>query len=131
VASEDTGLANEVHFLFSVVCLAGGESVMPGVDFSSVRSAITIAQVLDLIGFAVQARTGNQVRGACPLHDPSSPRSRSFSANLETNRFQCFKCGKAGGQLELWAAFRGITVYDAALELCDRLAIEVPWVGHW
>jgi DNA primase len=104
---------------------------MPGVDYASVRSAITIAQVLDLMGFAIQTRTGNQVRGACPLHIASSPQSRTFSANLKTNRFQCFKCKKSGGQLELWAEFRGITAYEAAIDLCERLAIEVPWVHRW
>jgi DNA primase len=51
--------------------------------------------------------------------------------NLRTNRFQCFKCGQAGGQLELWASFRGISVHEAAIELCDRLGIDVPWIRRW
>jgi DNA primase len=104
---------------------------MPGVDFSAVRSAISIAQVLELAGVAVQSRTGNQVRGRCPLHCSSSTQSRTFSVNLDSNRFRCFKCGKAGGQLELWAAYRSITVYDAAIELCERLGIDVPWIRQW
>jgi DNA primase len=103
---------------------------MPGVDFESVRSQIPIAQVLELVAFEVKSRTGDQVRGACPLHRSSEPRSRSFSANLKTNRFRCFKCGRSGGQLELWASHRGCTVYEAALDLCSRLGVAVPWIRH-
>jgi DNA primase len=104
---------------------------MPGVDFGAVRAAISMAQVLDLVGFVVHSRLGEQVRGPCPLHRSATANSRTFSANLVTHRFQCFKCKKAGGQLELWAAFRGITVYEAAIELCERLNIDVPWIHRW
>jgi DNA primase len=131
LGNDSRGALRGVRFLFSVACRIYGESSMPGVDFAAVRSAISIAQVLDLVGFVVQSRTCNQVRGACPLHRSSSTRSRSFSVNLDTNRFQCFKCRKTGGQLELWAAYREITVYEAAIELCERFCIEVPWVRRW
>ena len=104
---------------------------MPGVDFDIVRASIPIAQVLELVGFVALARTGNQLRGSCPLHRSTSTNSRTFSVNLDTNRYQCFKCKAAGGQLELWAAFQGITVYEAAIELCNRLGIDVPWIRSW
>jgi DNA primase len=104
---------------------------MPGVDFTAVRSAIPIARVLELAGFAATSGTGNQLRGKCPLHQSSSASSRTFSVNLDSNRFRCFKCGAAGGQLELWAALQGIAVFEAALELCSREGLEVPWVTRW
>lgn len=104
---------------------------MPGVDFEEVRASIPIAHVLELVGFVAESRTGNQLRGGCPLHRSNSASSKAFSVNLDTNRYQCFKCKAAGGQLELWAAFQGITVYEAAIDLCNRLGIEVPWVRRW
>ena len=104
---------------------------MPGVDFDSVRAAISIGQVLDVIGFVPLSRTGYQLRGACPLHQASQPASRTFSVNLATNRSRCFKCGAAGGQLELWAKVRNVTVYEAAVELCGKIGIDVPWVRNW
>ena len=104
---------------------------MPGVDFEVVRSAIPIAQVLELTGFIAAARSGSQLRGACPFHASGRSDSRTFSVNLDTNRFRCFKCKAAGGQLELWAKIQGITVYEAAVDLCGRLGIEVPWITRW
>jgi len=104
---------------------------MPGVEFEVVRASIPIAQVLELVEFVALSRTGNQLRGSCPLHRSNSNNSRTFSVNLDTNRYQCFKCKAAGGQLELWAAFQGITVYEAAIDLCNRLGIDVTWVRRW
>ena len=55
---------------------------MPGVDFRAVRAAVPIARVLELVGFEIRERSGDQVRGGCPVHGSSSPKSRTFSANL-------------------------------------------------
>jgi len=34
---------------------------MPGIDFATVRSKITLAQVLDLLGFVAQSGSASQV----------------------------------------------------------------------
>jgi DNA primase len=78
---------------------------MPGIDYAQIRLQIGIADVLDLIGFEAAETSGDQVRGPCPLHGSASPQSRSFSANLKKNTFQCFKCVAVGNQLDLLAAF--------------------------
>ena len=104
---------------------------MPGIDFATVRSKITLAEVLDLLGFVARERSGSQVRGACPVHGSNSSRSHSFSANLAKNQYRCFKCGSAGSQLELWAAVHKQSVYTAALDLCRKLEIDVPWLHCW
>lgn len=116
----------QVQFLFSVQ-----NDAMPGMDFAAVRAQVSMAQVLDLLGFVAHERSGNQVRGACPVHRSRSSRSRSFSVNLDDNVYRCFKCGSSGGTLELWAAVHGTSVYAAAIDLCDRLSVEVPWVRKW
>jgi DNA primase len=102
---------------------------MAGIDFRQVRAAITMEEVLGLLGFRPSSRSGPQVRGRCPLHATSpTNKHRSFSANLERQAFQCFKCGAGGNQLDLWALATHQTVYQAALDLCLKLNKAVPWL---
>jgi DNA primase len=87
-----------------------------------------MAQVLALIGFVPRETCGEQLRGPCPLHGSSSATSRSFSVNLRRNVYHCFKCGSSGNQLDLWAAFTKMDVHSAAVDLCQRLQMETPWI---
>jgi DNA primase len=104
---------------------------MPGVDFYRLRQQITMADVLQLLNYEARSRRGDQLRGGCPVHCSSSPRSRSFSVNLSLGRYQCFSCGSRGNALELWAAVREVSVYQAAIELCELLRLEIPWIYRW
>jgi transposase InsO family protein len=94
----------------------------PAIDFEAVKSRIGIAAVLRLLGIEV---TKSQHRGACPLHGSTSGTARCFSASQEKNVFHCFKCGQSGNALELWAKATQQTPYDAAVDLCQRLGIEL------
>jgi putative transposase len=98
----------------------------PAIDFAAVRNIVTIATVLQLLGFHASSSRGAQQRGPCPLHGSTSGTSRSFSANLDQNMFRCFKCGKSGNALDLWAQATRQTVYDAAIDLCQRLHLPLP-----
>jgi DNA primase len=105
---------------------------MPGIDFALLRRRLSLAQVLELIGFRATTRCGDQVRGPCPLHSAaasrsSSRRSRSFAAHLERHCWHCFRCGAGGNALDLYVAVTNLPVYAAALELCARLHLPVPW----
>ena len=93
------------------------------IDFEAVKSRIGIAAVLTLLGIEA---TKVQHRGACPLHGSTRGTSRCFSANGPKNVFNCFKCGQSGNALELWAKATQQTPYDAAIDLCGRLGIELP-----
>ena len=103
---------------------------MPSIDFAELRATIKLSAVLDLLAFVPCERSGDQLRGPCPLHGSSSPNSRSFSVNPTKNSFRCFRCGKAGNQLELWAGAKNLSIYDAAIDLCQRLGIDVPQRGR-
>src|SRR5947208_1214620 len=81
---------------------------MPGICFAEVRAMVSFADVLDLVGFIPGEVSGDQVRGPCPVHGPTSPRSRSFSAHLKRNVYECFTCGSSGNQLDLYAAVTGL-----------------------
>ena len=88
-----------------------------------------MAEVLQLLGFDILTRSGDQVRGQCPLHERSERgKHRSYSANLAGNTFQCFKCGASGNHLDLWAKATKKSIYEAALDLCARLNKEPPWL---
>lgn len=104
---------------------------MPGIDFRQLRADITMAEVLDLLGFVSRERNGDQVRGQCPLHEPSAAgKHRSFSAHLRRHLFQCFQCRAAGNQLDLWARATKQSTFAAALDLCTRLHKQPPWLGN-
>jgi len=98
----------------------------PAIDFAAVRAAVTMSAVLGLLGFKPRSTHGAQQRGPCPLHGSTSGTSRCFSANLDKNNFHCFKCGRSGNALDLWAQATRQAPYDAALDLCQRLSIPLP-----
>jgi transposase InsO family protein len=98
----------------------------PAIDFDAVRALITMAAVLQLLGFKANSTQGAQQRGPCPLHGSTTGTSRCFSANLDQHVFHCFKCGRCGNALDLWAAATAQSPYDAAIDLCARLHIPLP-----
>jgi DNA primase len=99
---------------------------MPGIDFTALRRQIRLGQVLELLDFVPVARRGAQVRGPCPVHRSHTPRSRVFAAHLERHCWHCFCCGAGGNALDLWVAVTKLPVYEAALDLCRRLHLDVP-----
>lgn len=101
---------------------------MPGVDFNVLRNEIAMEQILELAGFEPTSRSGNQLRGPCPVHGSTTASSRSFSVNLDQGRYYCHKCRSHGNGLELWAAIQQLTLYEAAIDLCWALGRDVPWL---
>ena len=104
---------------------------MPGVDFQQLREQIAIEEVLRLLGCEAVSRNSDQWRGPCPVHRSASADSRVFSVNLKTNRYYCHKCRSHGNQLELWAETQQLSLYDAAIDLCQKLGKEVPRSHRW
>ena len=98
----------------------------PAIDFNALHALITMSAVLQLLGFQPRTTRGAQQRGPCPLHGSASGTSRCFSANLDQHIFHCFKCGKSGSALDLYAHATRQSIYDAALDLCQRLQLPVP-----
>jgi transposase InsO family protein len=98
----------------------------PAIDFAAVRAAVTIAQVLLLLGFTARSDHAGQQRGACPLHGSTAGTARCFSVNTHAHTFHCFKCNRSGNALDLWAAANRLSIYDAAIDLCQRLRIPLP-----
>jgi hypothetical protein len=101
---------------------------MPGIRFAEVRARVTMAEVLGLVGFVPCETSGDQVRGPCPVHHSASLSGRSFSANLRLHICRCFKRGSSGNHLDLYAAATGRGLFEAGIELCERLDREIPWM---
>jgi DNA primase len=99
---------------------------MPLIDYRRARAEVRLAVVLDLLGWRAREGHGEQVRGPCPVHRSTSPRSRSFSAHLGRGLWQCFACGASGNALDLWARVTGQALYPAVLGLYRQLGREVP-----
>lgn len=102
------------------------DSARPAIDFAAVRAAITIAQVLTLLGFVPRSDHAGQQRGACPLHGSTQGTARCFSVNTNAHTFHCFKCNRSGNALDLWVIANRSSIYDAAIDLCQRLNIPLP-----
>jgi DNA primase len=100
---------------------------MPGIDFSRLRGQLSLTLVFELINFTATTRTGPEWRGPCPVHGSRSPSSRSFAANVHKNCWRCFVCGAGGNALDLYAGVTRLPIFDAALEVCVRLQLPVPW----
>ena len=107
---------------------------MRRLDYAAIRERISIRQVLELIDYHPHHMRGDQWRGLCPLcsqssriakrHDHSHSSVRDFSANVRKNVFQCFRCQRSGNSLDLWAAITGSQLYQATLDLCEKLNIQ-------
>jgi putative transposase len=102
----------------------------PAIDFAAVRATITIAQVLMLLGITPRSDHAAQQRCACPLHGSTSGSARCFSFNTTAHTFHCFKCGRSGNALELWAHAQRLSIYDAAIDLCQRLHVVLPTLAR-
>jgi putative transposase len=102
------------------------DASQPAIDFAAVRATVTIAQVLGLLGFTPASDHAGQQRGNCPLHGSTHGTARCFSVNTHAHTFHCFKCGRSGNALDLWAQATRQSIYDAAVDLCQRLAIPLP-----
>ena len=99
------------------------------IDFAAVRASITIAHVLALLAFTPRSDHAGQQRGPCPLHGQARGTACCFSVNTHAHTFHCFKCGRSGNALELWAAAQRLSIYDAAIDLCHRLSIPLPMLA--
>jgi DNA primase len=97
---------------------------MPGIDYRALRSAISMEQILQRLDYRPSSRRGQQLRGTCPIHDPSGLGDRRcFSAHLGRHVFRCFACGAGGNQLDLWRLVHRLPLYESALLLCQAAEI--------
>src|SRR5213594_485476 len=94
------------------------------VDFNAIKAAVSVEQVLAHYGINWLRRSGDELRGKCPIH-PNAEGERTFHVNLEKNLFHCFSCGaKGSGVLELVAALDNISIREAGLKLQNVFVVR-------
>lgn len=96
------------------------------IDFTHLKAQLTMARVFDHLGLTPRLKgAGAQRRCACPIHRGDG-RGRTFSANLEHNKYQCFDatCGSQGDVIDLWAGVHRMSLRDAALDLLRTFGLE-------
>jgi len=100
----------------------------PWIDFAHLKAQLPLARVLEHLGLWGELRgTASQRRGPCPLHRQEGPSpGRTFSVNLEQQVFHCFeaRCGIQGDVIDLWAAVKGLSLREDALELVRTFNLE-------
>jgi DNA primase len=99
---------------------------MPGIDYRQLRRLVSMAQVLELIGFRATWRRGARLRGVCPIPGCPSRSGRAFSVHLERQLYHCFACRSHGNALDLWAAVRRLALHPAAVALCHAVDLIPP-----
>ena len=93
------------------------------VDFKKVKEAVDMQMVLDHYGVNSLTKSGEELRGPCPIHK-GSQRSKNFTVNLRKNVFKCFSKGCISGNvLDFVAAMEQCSVRDAALKLAEWFKI--------
>ena len=102
---------------------------MPGIDYRALRALISMEDVLRLLRFQPSTRRAEQLRGPCPIHDPTGAGDPlCFSVHLGRQGFQCFHCHAQGNQLDLWRQVHKRPLFPASLLLCQQAGIEPPWL---
>jgi DNA primase len=98
---------------------------MPLIDFAKVKELVPIEVVLQILDWRPTERSGDELRGKCPIHTSHSAKSRSFA--VSTKGFFCHSCKKRGDSITLYAEARRLTLFKAAEELCKEAGFEVPY----
>jgi len=99
---------------------------LPPIDYAALRAQVPMSRILELLAFRPTRARGPQLRGPCPLPTCPPVWPPRFSVNPQRNAYQCFACGSAGNQLDLWAAVHQLSLPAAAVHLCQVLGIPVP-----
>jgi len=98
----------------------------PAIDYAALREQVTLQRVLETVT-RISLR-GVQHRGPCPLHEPTRTEGNKFSAKLKRQVFRCFdpSCGGQGNVLDFWQKYRGVELYEAAVDLAKTFGIDLP-----
>ena len=134
-SSLDARTVADQHLPPSAPCASSSGSLQPyrgPLDFAELRRQVTLRQVLQHLGvlhrFRNSAGSAPQLRGPCPLHKSRNERGRTFSVDLQRNIFHCFNpsCAAQGNVLDLWAAYHGLPLHQAALHLAETFGVIPP-----
>lgn len=97
------------------------------INFDQLKQEIPLTRVLEHYGYLeqmnqYQGKQGPALRGQCPF----CKSKKAFSARLDNNLYQCFKCKAAGSIIDLVATIESKSLREAALYLDKHLRTNPP-----
>src|ERR1051325_2424539 len=98
------------------------------VDFKTVKATVSFDQVLSHYGINWLKKTGDELRGRCPIHKGEG--QEAFHVNSTKGAFHCFSCGKRGNILDFTAAMENCSVRDAAVKLAGWFSVSTAGAGN-
>lgn len=103
---------------------------MPYLDYRFIRLAVPIQNVLNMMGWRRRTLKCGTARGPCPFHSGPLDKSRSFAVNYDTDRWYCHRCKDGGDVIDLYARWKGLGTYEAAVKLCEERKLTLPKRAH-
>ena len=98
---------------------------MPGIDYAELRRRLRLGQVLELLGFrAAASRCGAQVRGPCPVHGSRTAAQPVVRRPPGTPLLALFPLRRPRQRPGPVVAVTKLPLYEAALDLCRRSALD-------
>lgn len=82
------------------------------VDFASLKEAVTIEQVLEMLGIKLKLANNGQLRGCCPIHQGED--ERQFVVTPLKNMFYCFGGCGGGDIIKLVSKMKTLELKEAA-----------------
>jgi len=97
---------------------------MPAIDFGRVKQIVKLGDVMALLGLTWTRQSRTFVRARCPLGCHEDKHACKFDGT--TNLWYCHRCKTGGSALDLYCRVKHLTVFAAAVELCELLHRELP-----
>ena len=72
----------------------------------------------------------DSIRMECPYGCPPSKGNRVFCIDFKTGKFYTHCCKASGDALTLWCYLTGLPVYYAAVDMCRKRQLPIPWVDQ-
>jgi hypothetical protein len=94
----------------------------PQADFAVIRERITMERILEHYGITGFKRSGDELRGRCPLHEGKG--ERTLTVNTAKNVFQCFHCKAKGNVIDFVAKREGCNIREAGLKIWEWFKLD-------
>lgn len=97
------------------------------IDFASLRCHLAPIRVLRLHGWIHTDYAGGQWRGPCLTPGCSSQQSRVMGVSDRV--VYCHRCKMTCDALGVHMRYTGLPCYEAAVDLCERFSLPIPFLG--
>ena len=94
---------------------------MPYLDLAAIKREISLKMVLDHVGWKCRVGKDGELRGQCPLHKSTNPKSRSFA--VKDDGFFCHGCKANGDQVRFWMLYFSVPFLVAVHQMCETFHV--------